>query len=103
MFDVCNITTAPLLPATTLAEGCYSGMFRGTLLVTPPVLSATTLAVGCYSEMFRNCGALTSIPELPALTIPYSAYDFMFDGCGNIKISETQTGEYQTPYRIPTT
>ena len=103
MFIGCDITTAPLLPATTLADYCYNEMFRGTSLITPPVLSATTLAVGCYNEMFRNCGALTSIPALPALTIPHSAYDFMFDGCGNIKISETQTGEYQTSYRIPTT
>ena len=103
MFSGSNITTAPVLPATTLAEGCYSGMFSGSSLVTPPALSATTLAPECYSEMFYECGDLTSIPALPALTIPYSAYAWMFTGCGNIKISETQTGEYQTPYRIPTT
>jgi hypothetical protein len=26
----------------------------------------------------------------------------MFQGCSNIKLSATQTGVYQTPYRIPT-
>ena len=25
----------------------------------------------------------------------------MFKGCTNIKLSETQTGEYQTAYRMP--
>ena len=30
MFKCCtSLTTAPVLPATTLAEGCYQGMFEG--------------------------------------------------------------------------
>ena len=37
------------LPATTLADSCYSGMFNGcTSLTTAPTLPATTLANYCY-------------------------------------------------------
>ena len=32
-----------------------------------------------------------------------NCYSSMFNGCTKIKLSTTQTGEYQTPYRIPTT
>ena len=40
MFSGCtNLTTAPALPATTIAEYCYSGMFDGcTSLTTAPTL-----------------------------------------------------------------
>ena len=37
------------LPATTLAAGCYSEMFYGTGLTTAPELPAETLANDCYS------------------------------------------------------
>ena len=50
------LTQAPALPATTLADGCYSGMFSGcTSLTQAPSLPATTLADSCYAEMFRGC------------------------------------------------
>lgn len=46
LFENCKaITSAPDLPAETLAEDCYSFMFRGcTSLKTAPKLPATTLA-----------------------------------------------------------
>ena len=103
MFSNCTgLTTAPVLPATTLAIDCYYFMFSNTGLTTAPVLPATTLAVYCYSCMFYNCTALTAIPSLPATTLADYCYTSMFLGCTNVKISDTQSGEYQTPYRIPT-
>ena len=57
-----SLTTAPRLPATTLASHCYFDMFHGcTSLTTAPELPATTLATYCYFDMFRGCTSLTSI------------------------------------------
>ena len=104
MFNGCrSLTTAPALPATTLALSCYYEMFRGcTALKTAPALPATTLANYCYSSMFDGCTELTTAPELPATTLAESCYGYMFRGCPNINLSTTLTGEYQTPYRMPT-
>ena len=76
------LISAPALPATTLAEGCYYGMFSGcTALTQAPDLPATTLAEGCYYGMFRDCTALTQAPALPATTLPMWCYAYMFSGC----------------------
>ena len=103
MFRGCtNLTTAPELPATTLAPNCYSYMFSGcTNLTTVPNLPATTLAASCYEGMFRVCTNLTTVPNLPATTLAASCYYEMFDGCTKLKLSTTQTAEYKTPWRIP--
>ena len=63
MFEGCkSLKTAPELPATTLANWCYSSMFRNcTSLTTAPELSATTLASGCYRYMFQHCTNLSYI------------------------------------------
>ena len=104
MFSGCtSLTTAPELPATTLTNYCYYYMFDGcTSLTTAPALPATTLAASCYSGIFRGCTSLTTAPSLPATTLAAFCYSGMFNGCTKIKLSTTQTGEYQTPYRIPT-
>ena len=104
MFYSCtSLTTAPELPATTLTEHCYESMFGGcTSLTTVHELPATTLATWCYGGMFYGCTSLTTAPELPATTLVEYCYRNMFSGCTNIKLSTTQTGEYQTVYRIPT-
>lgn len=82
MFSGCtSLTTAPALPATTLAPSCYSDMFYRTSLTTAPALPATTLAQYCYSRMFQNCTSLTTAPALPATTLVYSCYQTMFQGC----------------------
>ena len=74
------------LPATTLAEGCYSTMFGGcTSLTTAPKLPATTLAENCYSSMFASCTSLTTAPELPATTLATSCYANIFNGCTSLK------------------
>ena len=76
--------------------------FYCTSLTTPPSLPATTLANYCYYYMFNYCPNLTWIPNLPAITLTPYCYSYMFaGGCTKIKLSTTQTWEYQTPYRIP--
>ncbi|MBQ1233655.1 MAG: hypothetical protein IIX86_09000 [Clostridia bacterium] len=103
LFDGCTaLTRAPELPATTLAKSCYSHMFYDcTSLLTPPELPASNLAMACYDNMFRNCKGLSSLPKLCAITLAERCYASMFYGCTGIKLSETQTEEYNTEYRIP--
>ena len=86
MFSGCtNLTTAPELPATTLADSCYTDMFIGcTSLTTAPALPATTLADRCYKDMFNDCTKLVNAPELPATTLKYLCYSGMFSGCTNL-------------------
>lgn len=104
MFHDCtSLTQAPELPATGLTVFCYSSMFYGcTGLTQTPKLPAKTLASQCYSEMFYGCTGLTQAPELPATSLKGGCYQSMFYGCTGIKLSITQTGDYQTAYRIPT-
>ena len=105
MFAWCTwLTIAPELPATTMKSYCYGGMFSNcSSLTTAPSLPATTLDSYCYQYMFYNCTNLVSLPELPAATLSASCYQYMFRSCSKIKLSTTQTGEYQTAYRIPKT
>ena len=86
MFSGCtNLTAAPELPATTLENDCYSGMFQGcTSLTAAPELPATTLAGSCYTNMFHACTSLTSAPELPATTLENDCYADMFKGCTSL-------------------
>ena len=76
-----------LLPATTLSENCYSGMFAGCsgMSDTPVELPALTLAPGCYSNMFEGCDMIPAAPHLPATELVDSCYFNMFDGCGNLE------------------
>ena len=105
MFHGCTkLVSAPALPATTLAPHCYREMFSGcTSLTTAPELPATTLASTCYYGMFNSCTSLTAAPELPATTLAEWCYYSMFSGCTSLKVSATQTGEYTTAWRIPST
>ena len=96
MFVGCtSLTTAPDLPATTLASYCYSCMFQQcTSLTTAPELPATTLADYCYGNMFSNCTSLTTAPDLPATTLANSCYYTMFIRC---------TGLTTVPDELPAT
>ena len=87
MFSGCtSLTSAPKLPATTLALGCYSSMFSGcTSLTSAPTLSATELAIYCYTGMFYDCTSLTSAPKLSATTLVEGCYEGMFIGCSNLQ------------------
>ena len=86
MFYYCtSLTSAPVLPATTLANSCYDSMFSGcTSLTSAPKLSATKLADNCYYFMFSGCTSLESAPELTATTLANCCYQNMFYGCENL-------------------
>ena len=87
LFENCKaITSAPDLPAETLAEDCYSFMFEGcTSLKTAPKLPATTLAGDCYFRMFLGCTSLETAPTLSAKTLDTYCYGYMFAGCTSLK------------------
>ena len=73
------------LPATTLADYCYQGMFgKCTNLTAAPQLLATTLASGCYQSIFQDCSSLVNAPELPATTLAIYCYAYMFNGCTSL-------------------
>ena len=55
----------------------------------------------CYNGMFRSCKSLTQAPELPATTLASYCYDGMFYNCTSLKISATQSSDYPTAWRIP--
>ena len=85
-----------------MGESCYGYLFYNcTSLTTAPELPATTLAARCYQSMFRGCTSLTTPPELPATTLKIECYKEMFSGCTGIKLSATKTDEYGIPYRVP--
>ena len=105
--DCTSLRIAPNLPATTLKPGCYSYMFSGcTALVYAPTISAASVSPANASSscryMFEGCTSLETIPKLLLLSVPQYCYGNMFYGCSKIKLSATQTDEYNAPYRIPT-
>ena len=87
LFENCSVlTSAPELPATSLAYNCYYCMFLGcTNLKSAPKLPAPTLTTCCYFAMFAMCTNLKTAPELPAEALAYQCYDSMFSGCTNLK------------------
>nr|DAG16275.1 MAG TPA: hypothetical protein [Caudoviricetes sp.] len=90
----------------TMGEGCFQGFFSSitnfrNILQSAPSFLATDLSEACYLNMFVNCENLVTLPKLPASVIPQIAYSQMFTGCSKIMLSETQSDDYPTPYRIP--
>ena len=84
MFQGCtSLENAPDLPATELADFCYAFMFYGctNLKKVPDALPAQTMASSCYDEMFYNCISLTAAPDLPAKELAENCYSGMFWGC----------------------
>ena len=90
LFENCSVlTSAPELPATSLAYNCYLGMFSGcTNLKSAPKLPAPTLTTCCYSYMFSGCTNLKTAPKLPAKISGIDCYAGMFSGCTNLKSAE---------------
>ncbi|MBQ6280101.1 MAG: leucine-rich repeat protein [Mycoplasma sp.] len=86
MFDGCtSLTAGPELPATTLTNGCYAYMFSScSSLTVAPELPATSLEDGCYYSMFENCTSLTTAPELPATNLKQDCYSGMFYQCTSL-------------------
>ena len=86
MFSGCkNLKSAPELPAKILKTGCYDKMFSGCVsFETAPTLPAETLAGFCYRSMFSGCKNLKSAPALRVETLETACYNLMFDGCTNL-------------------
>lgn len=85
MFEYTDLTIAPKLPATTMVKDCYRQMFLGcSSLITPPELPATALAKQCYGTMFYECTSLETAPELPATTLAEWCYSYMFYKCTSL-------------------
>ena len=83
--DCDSLTTAPEIPATTLATYCYMKMFMNcTSLVEPPLLQATTIQNYCYDSMFAGCTSLIKAPELPCTGLREGCYRMMFCDCTSI-------------------
>lgn len=63
----------------------FCGLFYGTTTLVDAsnlILPATTLVNSCYNGMFRGCSNLVNGPKLlPALDVPSDAYSSMFEGC----------------------
>ena len=102
MFEGCtSLTSAPELKATTLADYCYFSMFYGcTSLTSAPELKATALANYCYGSMFAGCTSLEKAPELPATTLAKAnnCYSFMFYGCTSLTSAPELKATALTPY-----
>lgn len=85
LFKGCaKLTVAPKLPATKLGQFCYMYMFEGTGIKDAPELPATTIPDGAYNGMFRNCKSLENVSPLPGTSLSRRAYNEMFAGCENL-------------------
>ena len=85
-YNCTQLTSAPNLPATKLADRCYSNMFYGCInLKTVPTLPAMKMFSGGYRSMFQGCTSLENAPDLPAKELADLCYAFMFSGCTKLK------------------
>lgn len=90
------------LPATEAAVRCYSWMYSYCpSLLKSPKIALTTTATNCCQNMFTNSASLISIPTLLPTTMSEKCYYQMFQGCNSLKISNTDSGTYSIPYRLP--
>lgn len=98
------LISAPVIPATAVTyKGCYY-MFANTGLIELPddMLPATTLGDRCYEGMFNRCKSLTTLSDnlLPAPTMTDHCYYGMFQGCTQLTslpnnlMSATTAGRY---------
>lgn len=91
MFTDAGLTEVPALPAQTLAEFCYGGMYiNNTSLEKIPLnyLTATTLQANCYQWMFKGCTSLKCGTRLPATELASQCYAHMYDSCTALTDSE---------------
>lgn len=96
--DCTSLTEAPELPATTLADVCYSHMFYNCSALTKvPELPATTLVYSCYSNMFYNCSKLNSI------NVNFSAWNPIYATTANWVTGVDSSGTFTCPTALPET
>lgn len=77
-------------PTNSLAgkDYCFNALFSGceSSLTSAPELPADTLAPYCYTNMFWGCTGLTAAPELPASKLADHCYNYMFLDCTELTI-----------------
>ena len=69
------------LPSTELVDWCYNRMFENSSIYNAPELPAETLKEGCYYGMFTDCYNLKETPSLNAKTLVPFCYSYMFYDC----------------------
>lgn len=78
-----------ILPATTLAFGCYRLMFYScSSLTVAPALPAPKLTDYCYWSMFKNC---TSLNSITMLATDISAWDCLEEWVSGVAATGTFT------------
>ena len=98
-YNCIALTSAPELPATSLADSCYFSMFEGcTSLTEAPELKAESLAKCCYEFMFFDCTSLTEAPALPATTLAERCYQSMISGCTSLTTAPELKAESLASY-----
>jgi hypothetical protein len=87
MFSGTSLKNGPQLPATTIGEGAYYGMFNQcTKMETcTSTLPATVLPDTCYRNMFQGCNLLTVLPNITCTSIGFESCRHMFDGCISVE------------------
>lgn len=104
LFSSCSgLVSPPELPATTVGQNGYQGMFMRTNITTAPVLPATTIGSNAYNSMFSRC-SITAAPTLPAKHVGERAYFKMFSSCSALTtppkiLATTLSGTYNM-YRM---
>lgn len=100
MFSGCtNLKTAPKLPAKTSRMYCYVGMFSGCTNLKSAELSIEFLYLGCCSSMFYNCTNLSSVTMLApskAITLSGLSYlDYWLNNAGTDQSVQNRTLKVQ--------
>ena len=98
LYDYTQDLTA--FPVDSSSRGLKYLFANCAALVRPPSLPAITPINNAYYYMFQNCTSLEFLPEVNFNTVGNQAMSCMFYGCSHIKMSETQEGEYTSPYTI---
>ena len=75
-----------ILPATSLKNYSYYGMFEGctSLTKSPATLPCSVLVGRAYSYMFKNCTSLSNSPDILATTAASYCANNMFEGCTSL-------------------
>ena len=81
-----RLVSAPELPATTLTQMCYGGMFYNCNILRkgPSSLPANVLKPYCYEEMFWGCKKLEQMPTIAATTLASNCFFSAFEGCTSL-------------------
>ena len=80
---------------------CFASLFQYWPILKGPEIGCQVVSDYCFWGMYLGCNKLRTLPKLYSITVDTGCYESMLAGCSQIKLSATQTGDYQTPYRIP--